>query len=652
MKYDPDKVLTAWKAFVGQGIILEENLQPEVARSWERCKKAGLDPWSVNFTKPSKELLQKKRKEYKMLIERAHPVLEYLLAIFNCNLSLCDPDGFIYELITPLGYYPRTYGTFMEEEIIGNGSITLTLHEKKPSRLDGYEHYRSVSQRYSGVSAPIVAKDRLLGVLTITNPFNTLPDFALDCCICAAEIIANLIIEGNRSENVYKSGNLLGKLIEKSKQTVMVLDSRGRILLANSVATNIIMEYKKMPYGERSIKDYLVDKNDIKNLVDFKSGADESKIIRFKSTKYLKDSALKLISRREIFFANGTIHIVLVFQSPIKEEVKTPKRILRNPDQTVDYIGNSDAWNKIDRIVRKVADFKTNVLLLGETGTGKEVVARGIHRLSGRSGNFVPVNCGAIPKELLASELFGYESGAFTGAKVGGAEGKFEYADGGTLFLDEIGEMPLDMQVSLLRVIQEKTITRVGSNRSQPCDVRIVAATNQNMRKVIEAGEFRSDLYYRLSVIEIKLPLLKERKDDIPLLADFFNGVLSEELQIPKQHLSKEVTESLLHYDWPGNVRELKNVMEKLLILSEGSEISVDLLPDYITDELNIKTLPLSDCPQEHSGTERERICLSLEKHQGNISQVAKELGMARNTIYRKIEKYNITMKTYTLKNN
>ncbi|MFR3091871.1 MAG: sigma 54-interacting transcriptional regulator [Eggerthella lenta] len=211
----------------------------------------------------------------------------------------------------------------------------------------------------------------------------------------------------------------------------------------------------------------------------------------------------------------------------------------------VDYIGETEEWKKIDRMVQKVAPIKTNVLLLGETGTGKEVVARALHRRSGRTGEFVAINCGALPRDLLATELFGYEGGAFTGARETGAVGKFEFADGGTLFLDEIGEMPVDMQVSLLRVLQEQSVTKLGSNTAKTLDVRVIAATNQNIERLISEKKFRSDLYYRLSLVEIRLPQLRRRSADIPPLVDYFNRQLSSVLEVPCTPFPAETIEAL-----------------------------------------------------------------------------------------------------------
>jgi len=245
-------------------------------------------------------------------------------------------------------------------------------------------------------------------------------------------------------------------------------------------------------------------------------------------------------------------------------------------------VGSSRAIDAIRRLIAQVAPADASVLILGESGTGKEVVARGIHDLSSRAGGpFVPVNCGAIPGELLESELFGHEKGAFTGA-ISARKGRFELAAGGTLFLDEIGDMPLQMQVKLLRVLQERCFERVGSNRSQPCDVRVIAATHQDLEARVEAGEFRMDLFYRLNVFPIDVPPLRERVEDVPALVQRFVATMEGEGR-GSVAIAADAMDCLKRYRWPGNVRELSNLVERLAILHPDVPVTVtDLPPRFV----------------------------------------------------------------------
>ncbi|MEO1079346.1 MAG: sigma-54 dependent transcriptional regulator [Pseudomonadota bacterium] len=244
-----------------------------------------------------------------------------------------------------------------------------------------------------------------------------------------------------------------------------------------------------------------------------------------------------------------------------------------------DLVGSSAAMESIRRLIAQVAPAEASVLILGESGTGKEVVARGVHRLSPRArGPFVPVNCGAIPGELLESELFGHEKGAFTGA-ISARQGRFEMAAGGTLFLDEIGDMPLQMQVKLLRVLQERCFERVGSNRTQDCDVRVIAATHQDLERRVDEGEFRMDLFYRLNVFPIEVPPLRERVEDVPALVRRFTEILESE-QRGQVRIAEDAMVTLMHYPWPGNVRELSNLVERLAILHPDAEVRSAELPE------------------------------------------------------------------------
>jgi PAS domain S-box-containing protein len=306
-------------------------------------------------------------------------------------------------------------------------------------------------------------------------------------------------------------------------------------------------------------------------------------------------------------------------------------------------VGNSPQIQEIKTMAMRVARNNSTVLIRGESGTGKELFAHAIHYESSRkNGPFVKVNCAAIPENLLESELFGYEEGAFTGAKKGGKIGKFELANKGTIFLDEIGDMSLSMQVKLLRVLQEKEIERVGGTKSIPVDVRVLAATNRNLEELMEKNLFRSDLYYRLNVVELKIPPLRYRKEDIPALIHYLLEKLCTSMGYPVLQIDKEAVQCLVNYHWPGNIRELENVLERCLNLVEGGTINVVHLPFHIRrpeSEGADSSLLLKNLLEE---TERMAIIKALEVCQGNKIKAAKMLGICRANIYQKLEKYGI----------
>lgn len=300
----------------------------------------------------------------------------------------------------------------------------------------------------------------------------------------------------------------------------------------------------------------------------------------------------------------------------------------------------------LKKLARKAAESNSTVLILGESGTGKEMFAQAIHKASyRRAESFMAINCAAIPKELLESELFGYEGGAFTGAKKSGKPGKFELANGGTIFLDEIGNMPLEMQAKLLRVLEEKEFERVGGTEKILLDVRIIAATNEDIEEAVKIGKFREDLYYRLNVITLDIPPLRDRKDDIPLIAENLLEYLAKELDTQKKKLSPETLNILKQYHWPGNVRELRNVLERGINLSSGSTILPKHLPERIF--MNIegemeKFNEISLLREVVAEVEKEAIIKALSKTKGNKTLAAEKLGIHRTALYKKINKYGL----------
>lgn len=308
-------------------------------------------------------------------------------------------------------------------------------------------------------------------------------------------------------------------------------------------------------------------------------------------------------------------------------------------------IGSSDALMKRVRIAEQVSKTEATILISGESGTGKEVFSRAIHDASGRKGLFVPLNCSAIPAGLFESELFGYVEGAFTGARKSGKMGVFEIANSGTVFLDEIGEMPLHMQAKLLRVLQEREIYRVGSEKSIKVNTRVVSATNRDLKQMVKEGKFREDLYYRLNVVEIDLPPLRDRPSDIPLLVNTFLKEMCEKEGRPKPVIEPEVMSLLENYQWEGNVRQLKNTVEYLLVMSPGDRITREQIPSYIMNDskpiMNFGERPL-DLTAAVTRVETETILAALEKTDNNRAAAAKLLNIPRTTLYYKMKQYEI----------
>ena len=334
-------------------------------------------------------------------------------------------------------------------------------------------------------------------------------------------------------------------------------------------------------------------------------------------------------------------------------------------------ISESTAMQRVFSLINKVARTNSTVLILGESGTGKELVARAIHKSSNRTGKLVPVNCGAIPEEILESELFGHEKGAFTGA-VQSKIGRFQMADQGTIFLDEIGEMSPKLQVKLLRVLQERIVEPVGSTKSVEVNVRVIAATNKDLREEVRQGRFREDLYYRLQVVPVELPALCNRGDDVTLLSRFFLERAAEQNGMTPLTISTEAMAALQTYRWPGNVRELENVMERLAILADGPELKVIDLPEYMISGESLSSRPtestatrtaaattflniedLNDADIDFNALvdsfENNLIIRALEKTGGNKKAAARMLKLNRTTLVEKIKKKGLESKIEVL---
>ncbi|MCD6188521.1 MAG: sigma-54-dependent Fis family transcriptional regulator [Desulfuromusa sp.] len=348
-------------------------------------------------------------------------------------------------------------------------------------------------------------------------------------------------------------------------------------------------------------------------------------------------------------FKNEEIRLVIknaLERKQLQQENRRLKQQLGQRSSFQNLTGKSPAMSKLIALLERVAPSQANVLITGESGTGKELVAQALHLNSDRKKHpFVPINCGAIPENLLESELFGHEKGAFTGADRR-KEGLFESADNGTLFLDEIGELPMGMQVKLLRVLQEREFRRVGGTSNIPLNIRLVAATNQDLAEMIKEGSFREDLFYRLNVVSIELPPLRSRQDDIPLLINKFYQRLKGEGEYPIQ---KQALELLLNYDWPGNVRELENLVERCVVLGESDELTVDCLPDQVKNKNRnlcglIGDLPDADFDLEKWLEDLERTVLlqALEKSGGVRKRAAELLGINFRSIRYRLGKLGI----------
>jgi len=467
-------------------------------------------------------------------------------------------------------------------------------------------------------------------------------------CLAIIKDLTKVKEAEEKIEAIEETNKELNDIIDLSADGLVSIDGNGILLRMNEAYEKIVNIRAKDFLGKPAI--LLKEKGVLPDLV---------------STHVLKDLKPKdlyltirgkevLLTGRPVFNSGGKlIRIVanirdLTELNNLKEQIqrfykltsryKTELERLRAKELEGDLIGSSVKMKKVVELVVQVAEVGSTVLIYGETGTGKEITARMVHRNSRRKeGPFITVNCGALTTSLLESELFGYVAGAFTGADKNGKMGLFEAAEGGTLFLDEIGEMPMEMQVKLLRAIQEKKIRRIGGNKEISVNVRLVAATNKDLKSMVEKGEFREDLFYRLNVLKISLPPLRVRKEDIPDLVDYFLERFNRKYGF-QQVLPKGMIARLVSFDWPGNVRQLENTIERLVVLSRGLNLDHELLNDIIDpgEQIIMDNKPLKEILEY---TEREIIFKAYKKY-GSTRKAARKLGISQATVSRKLQKY------------
>ncbi len=646
--------IKAWNEFIKTGKINNLYVRKLIADSWIRSKEYKVDPIEENTEiKLSKKELNKRYKDMKPVLDIAKPKLNYIYELVGDTglmVRFSDKDGYVLEVLgnsqlDKYGNFSLQKGVNSSERAIGTNAIGLALIKKIPVQVLGGEHFSKQYHNWTSSACPIRDKNNeILGIISVTGPCDKVHPHTLGMVIAAADAIKNELELDKINKRLLKTNTHLFALMESISEGIIGIDSKGKIRDINGFAK------KLLSYDNEIIGTNIKDK------------------ISFKSFNLVEDiiKSWKKYEEYEMYFKDGTGKKIycIVNLTPIDEtgdnkvdgvllSFRKSKTIHTLVNRIVgaeaifnfdDIIGSSKSIVEAKKIAKKAAKSTTTVLLHGESGTGKELFAQAIHNESPRKNKpFVFINCGAIPRELVASELFGYVEGAFTGAKRGGHPGKFELADEGTIFLDEIGDMPLDTQANLLRVLETKSIVRVGGHNVIPTDVRVIAATHKDLKEEVERGNFREDLYYRLNVMPITTPSLKERREDIKIFINYFKDKFSKKINKNISGISDDFYKYMKKYDWPGNVRELQNVMQLVVNMAEEDEvITYNHLPSYmkknnLANNLNLKNELLTLGEIEKIAIEK-----TLEELSGNIALTSKVLGIGRTTLYRKIEKYKL----------
>lgn len=441
-----------------------------------------------------------------------------------------------------------------------------------------------------------------------------------------------LIVEDDKN-----SAKILNQFLEKKGYNVDVCNDLNSVNNLDLNDYSIVLLDMILPDGKgtEKIKEYIALNPYLKVIIMTGYGDVQDAVYSMKSGAF--DFIKKPIDLKRLMFL-----IEKAFEEiDLEKENEKLKYIVQETIKEDFVIGQSEIMKNIIYIVNKVIETDANILITGETGVGKDVFTRYIQRFSKRKDNpFIIVNCAAIPKDLVESELYGYEKGAFTGADKA-KPGKFELADKGTIFLDEVGELPLEIQSKLLRVLESGTIERVGGTKEINVDVRVIAATNRNLEEEVKKGNFRMDLFYRLNVININIPPIRERKEDIPIFIEFFNKRYSAKYNKPKINFSKDAYDILISYDWPGNIREIRNFVERLFIIFDTKNSIKKSDIEFLLNMKNDKTIEtdnFSNMTLEEM--EKELILKTLEKYSGNKTKTAKALGISLRTLQYKLKKY------------
>lgn len=503
-------------------------------------------------------------------------------------------------------------------------------------------------KEFAEVCCPIICDGNSYGVIGLiafteeqANMIKNNKENLLNFLGKMADLISNKLKAQIKTYELELEKKKLETLIDSMDKAIVSIDKYGKIDKYNSKFIEIF-----------KLDDDIYNK-DISDILTFinKDTTDNYKKMKTYSFYYKKgDYNLKgVYSINKIVLKEELKGYVIDFIDK-KNAIKNYNKINKDYRITLDnIIGESNAIKATKKEALIASKSTSTVLITGESGTGKELFARAIHTHSDRCENpFIAVNCAAIPDNLLESELFGYEEGAFTGAKKGGKLGKFELAHKGTIFLDEIGDMSLHLQAKLLRVLQEKELNKIGSKSNVLIDVRIVAATNKNLEDMVKKGTFREDLYYRLNVIPIALPSLKERKEDIPLLIDYMIKEYAIKLNKHVIDIDSEVLNLLINYRWPGNIRELQNIIEYSVNMSLNSTITMDTIPNRIKNIEFSEDIQINENIKKLDELEKREIIKAISKYKDykkDKDLVAKALGISRATLYRKLEKYKIISK-------
>ncbi len=631
-------ILQTRNEFLANGHVREGAITEAIERSWRRCLASGIDTQSPsNIEVVTAQELARKREQNHQLLTLARPEMETLseqIAHTRNVVILTDDEGLILHsmgsqhLLHDEQRLSLSAGTSWSESQRGTNAIGTAIFEQSALTVRGAEHFMSYHHALNCSAVPIFgAENQLIATLDVSNDYNVSQQHTLALVKMSAQMIENRLFLASHQSDVVLHFHARPEFIGTLWEGVAMFTDHGELVASNrsgqfQLGLNTQRSRLNHTQGEPQLNFNQLFDMSIESLLRQIGSADKLVI------------PLRLNNGARIY-----VQVELLHKKP--QPSKPAPVSKRTSAANLDLLNSGDA--KIERAIAQVKQVLSRdipILIQGETGVGKELFARAIHEASAQhKGPWIAVNCAALPEGLIEAELFGYEEGAFTGAKRKGSPGKIEQANGGTLFLDEIGDMPLSLQARLLRVLQERTVTPLGSTKSIPVSFALVSATNLKLKEKVESGEFRSDLYYRLNGLSVSLPPLRQRSDLTALINIIMQIEHADDVKI-----TPEVMDVFEQHPWPGNIRQLHNVLRTALALADGTLISeLHLTQDFI-DEIKTadKTEALSEAValnnQNLDDVTSNAIVKAMEKHSGNVSAVARQLNISRNTLYRKLK--------------
>jgi len=640
-----EKMHEAWKMFTKSGVIDKDIVRPIIANSWERCKNYNVDPYADINVSSSKNISTRLYNSGS-LVKSAYPFISALNQTVKGSgfrVNLADKEGYFLisegdkDVLQKTSILNRHIGLCRNEPTVGTCGISLALVENKPVQVNSFEHYNVRLHEWTCSTAPIHGPNGdIVGVFNVSGHYSLVHRHTLGMVMGITRAIELALKNSESLDKLNHYRNITDLIINNIYEGLVVFDEEGKISHSNQKGLKIL----KSIVGEENILNFQLVKN-------------ANKIFQAKHDIIDKEVSAVMGRRRNTFYM--TLQTINRNDNKRKYNClffKDQEKITKITQQLYEkraYYNFSDIIGLHKTVINAIKEAKfaaksnCPVLIIGETGTGKEMLAQSIHNFSERQeGPFVAINCGAIPAGLIESELFGYEAGSFTDARKGGKPGKIEIANGGTLFLDELDSMPINMQTKLLRVLQNKRVNKIGGECGIPVDIRLISASKKELLDEVKKGTFRDDFFFRVNIITIHLPLLKNRKSDIPLLCNYFLKRLISQNYKPIQGISPEALRSLINYDWPGNVRELEGCLERAYVFEEGEYITQKSLPSYIYENTKVKYDDVIDESTSLEDYECKLIKKTLLDCDGNVSKAARLLGIGRDTLYRKMHKFDI----------